>query len=61
MVLVVALRSEKLYACERCGAIYDTLQLAEECEAACASGACDLEITSRAVGWIRRRLGRLRS
>lgn len=60
MVLIVSLKGDRFYACSLCGAIYEDPGLAGECEASCSLGVCDARITSRAVGWIRKPLGRLR-
>ncbi len=59
-MLILEVRGERLYACSKCGAIYETPSLARDCERSCGRGACDMRITSRAVGWIRKPLGRLK-
>ncbi len=59
-MLVITINKEKYYACEKCGAIYDSKQLAKTCEFYCTSKACNTEITAKAVGWIRKPLERLK-
>lgn len=54
-MLRVVVRGETYFACEICGLIYETAELASSCESWCrAHGSCNVEIASHAVGSIRR-------
>lgn len=59
--LEVVLGSSRYYACEVCGMIYADSDTARSCESWCsAHGSCNMEITKRAIGKIRRAGLRLR-
>jgi hypothetical protein len=61
-VLEIAIGGSRFFACEACGMVYASRELAEACEEWCTShGSCNLEITRHAVGKVRRPGLRLRS
>jgi len=63
-MLEVVIGDSRFFACEACGMVYSSKDLAKECEAWCNShGSCNLDITKNAIGTIRRaglRIGRPR-
>ncbi len=50
MVRALVSRGRRVYLCEECGLGYETVRLANECQAYCAENRfCSLEITRHAV------------
>jgi hypothetical protein len=61
-VLEIAIGGSMFFACEACGMVYASRELAEACGEWCTShGSCNLEITRHAVGRVRRPGLRMRS